>query len=330
MSHPRFHFERRKSLTDFLSENIPNQFLYHCLKASTSFPDETILEAFNEAYQKCIDVLASPDTENARSAALPEMGRSAPRSSLLYYCIVYYLLSFHEEAANLRPLLFNLDAMLDAQMPDVFKPLKDSVEHLVPLLLGHVSFHESPVSAMPPPATINDSDQYVRIPTLMYYAEKLSNHDAKVVLEAAQYAAAYDKGDWEKILEMDMARISLRPEAGFAHSKYHIRDGQATTVLKVMKPLFLLKVFEDAKGFAASNFDDFIYPVFEFFNTPLNSTPSGLLSEAKKTNSFMDVYKKITDMAQAYYDKGNALENTKGKPTVKDSSQGHNSLFSST
>jgi hypothetical protein len=41
MSHPRFHFEKRKSLADFLFENIPNQFLYHCLKTSTSFPDET-------------------------------------------------------------------------------------------------------------------------------------------------------------------------------------------------------------------------------------------------------------------------------------------------
>lgn len=319
MSHPRFHFERRKSLTDFLSENIPNQFLYHCLKASTSFPDETILEAFNEAYQKCIDVLASPDTENARSAALPEMGRSAPRSSLLYYCIVYYLLSFHEEAANLRPLLFNLDAMLDAQMPDVFKPLKDSVEHLVPLLLGHVSFHESPVSAMPPPAPINDSDQYVKIPTLMYYAEKLSNHDAKVVLEAAQYAAAYDKGDWEKILEMDLARISLRPEAGVILSPYTIVNRQLTNFIKLLSMIYELSIFKTIDGSKMPSSEDFVIEVSSYFNADASNVRS-LLSSAKRTENFLDVFDELRNHAEAYYYKGIADE-PPSKPSINKSPQ---------
>lgn len=319
MSHPRFHFERRKSLTDFLSENIPNQFLYHCLKASTSFPDETILEAFNEAYQKCIDVLASPDTENARSAALPEMGRSAPRSSLLYYCIVYYLLSFHEEAANLRPLLFNMDAMLDAQMPDVFKPLKDSVEHLVPLLLGHVSFHESPVSAMPPPAPINDSDQYVKIPTLMYYAEKLSNHDAKVVLEAAQYAAAYDKGDWEKILEMDLARISLRPEAGVILSPYTIVNRQLTNFIKLLSMIYELSIFKTIDGSKMPSSEDFVIEVSSYFNADASNVRS-LLSSAKRTENFLDVFDELRNHAEAYYYKGIADE-PHSKPSINKSPQ---------
>ena len=317
MSHQRFRFEKRKSLADFLSENIPNQFLYHCLKASTSFPDETILEAFNEAYQKCIDVLASPDIENARSAALPEMGRSAPRSSLLHYCIVYYLLSFHEEAANLRPLLFNLDAMLDAQMPDVFKPLKDSVEHLAPLLHGHVSFSETPVSAIPLPPPLNDRDQYVRIPTLMYYAERLSNHDAKVVLEAAKYAAAYDKGDWAKILEMDLARISLRPEAGVILSPYTIKDRQLTNFIKLLSMIYELSIFKTIDGSKMPSSDNFVIEVSSYFNADASNVRS-LLSSAKQTENFMEVFDTLRDHAEAYYYKGLAGSKP-NKPTTKKS-----------
>lgn len=317
MSHQRFRFEKRKSLADFLSENIPNQFLYHCLEASTSFPDETILEAFNEAYQKCIDVLASPDIENARSAALPEMGRSAPRSSLLHYCIVYYLLSFHEEAANLRPLLFNLGAMLDAQMPDVFKPLKDSVEHFTPLLHGHVSFHESPPSAMPPPAPVNDRDQYVRIPTLMYYAERLSNHDAKVVLEAAKYAAIYAKGDWAKILEMDLARISLRPEPRVIRSPYTIAKKQLTNFVKLLHMIYELSIFKTIDGSKMPSSEDFVIEVSSYFNADASNVRS-LLSSAKRTENFMDVFDKLRDLAEAYYYE-DLDESPTSKPTFKKS-----------
>ena len=317
MSHQRFRFEKRKSVADFLSENISNQFLYHCLKANTSLPDETILEAFNEAYQKCIDVLASPDTENARSAALPEMGRSAPRSSLLHYCIVYYLLSFHEEAANLRPLLFNLDAMLDAQMHDVFKPLKDSVEHLSPLLHGHVNFHESLASAMLPPAPVNNSDQYVRIPTLMYYAEKLSNHDAKVVLEAVKYAADYDKGDWAKILEMDLTRISLRPEPGVILSPYTIVKKQLTNFIKLLSMIYELNIFKTIDGSKMPSSENFVIEVSSYFNADASNVRS-LLSSAKRTENFMDVFDELRDHAEAYYYKGLA-DSQPSKPSTKKS-----------
>ena len=330
MSHPTFRFVKRKSLADFTSENMPNQILCSCLRANTRIPDETILDAFNEAYPICIEVLYDPSLHIARSESIPHFVASTSRTSLLSYCFVYFLLSFHEKADEIRPYLDNLKAALLSRMPDIFQPILKSATSTAPLLPGSVVFDVPLPEVMPEPASLNDDKQFIKIMSLINKAEKLPNHEATIVLNVLRSTIAEESGNWDVIIDLALKEVAQRPETPPFHSKYHIRDGQNTTVLKVMKPLFLLKVFEDEKGFVATNFDDFIYPVFEFFNTPLISTPSGLLSEAKKTNSFMDVYKKITEIAQAYYDKGNVLENTKGKPTIKDSSQGHNSLFSST
>ncbi len=90
MAHLRFQFAKRKSVSDFVSENLPNHFLYRCLKAHIDLPDETILEAFNEAYQTCINVLAESDIETARSAS-PSLILSAERSWLavmLSFCAI--------------------------------------------------------------------------------------------------------------------------------------------------------------------------------------------------------------------------------------------------
>ena len=62
-----FHFKKRKSVADFLSENLPNQILYATVKQNTNLPEEAILDAFNDAYAICLDVTNSPEVSTARS-----------------------------------------------------------------------------------------------------------------------------------------------------------------------------------------------------------------------------------------------------------------------
>ncbi len=148
MLQQRFHFEKRKSVADFLSENLPNQFLYRCLKANTSLPEETILEAFNEAYTISIAVLAEPDIHTSRSASFPLMAQSASRSSILAHCFVFFLLSFHEKAADLRLYLGNLRNMLEKAIPEIFRPVLLSATSLAPLYPNSVTFQPSSAAAI--------------------------------------------------------------------------------------------------------------------------------------------------------------------------------------
>lgn len=67
MSSPRFRHQPRKSIDDFLSENIPNQIIFKCLKDNAGLSVPIILDAFNDAYSICIEVIANPDLHTARS-----------------------------------------------------------------------------------------------------------------------------------------------------------------------------------------------------------------------------------------------------------------------
>jgi hypothetical protein len=316
MAHQRFHFVKRKSLAAFLSENLPNYFLYRCLKANTNLPDETILEVFNEAYQYCIDVLAEPDIRNARSASLPAMGASAPRSSLLRYCFVYYLLSFHEEAANLRPLLFNMRTMLEMYLPEIISPLSDSVHRLAEMFTGTISFDEKPSKPLPRPGNSLISDQYIKIPTLIILAERLPPSETRIVLDVVKQAAAFDKGDWTEILKDLSERCAVRKEPKVlkaVHSKFIIDEEEKTTFVKIMKALFDLHIIKNLDGSYTGDFGTFIHDQGELLNTDLVQ-PYSKLSKAKSTKIYMKTFAKLCIAAKRFQVKGLG---TKGSKSVE-------------
>lgn len=120
MIYSRKLFHSRRSIDDFLAENLPNCILYECLRKNTLLSDETILTAFNEAYQTCIGVLAEPEQQSSLSDSLGSYALNAPQSSLLRLCFTYYLLSFHKEAPNLYHYLTNLKKILEVRLPEVF------------------------------------------------------------------------------------------------------------------------------------------------------------------------------------------------------------------
>lgn len=320
MLQQRFHFEKRKSVADFLSENLPNQFLYRCLKANTSLPEETILEAFNEAYTISIAVLAEPDIHTSRSASFPLMAQSASRSSILAHCFVFFLLSFHEKAADLRLYLGNLRNMLEKAIPEIFRPVLLSATSLAPLYPNSVTFQPSSAAAISAQPALNDSQQYVKIQSLMIHAELLPNYEAATVLRVIRATLADESGDWDKILEMAIERILERPEAKNLHSPYHIADRQITNFVKIVRAVFDLRMLKQENGLYVSNFEDFVNSLGDFFNTPIK-TPHGLLASAKQAKNYMDVFEKIYQYALDFYEKGDALENTGNKPTIKDRQQ---------
>lgn len=147
----------------------------------------------------------------------------------------------------------------------------------------------------------------VKIRHLMEQAGRLPKHDSIVVLKALLATVAEEDGDWTQTLRMAIEEAEERQEAPEIHSSYRISSRQITTFVKLFRIVYDLHIFETADGRIASNSENFINDLARFFNTEIKHTRN-LLSSAKRTSTFMDVFDRLHELAQAYYEKGDELD----------------------
>ena len=139
---------------------------------------------------------------------------------------------------------------------------------------------------------MKETKDSIKIRHLMEQAERLPKHDSIVVLKALLATVAEEDGDWTQTLRMA------------------IESRQVTTFVKLFRIVYDLHIFETADGRIASNSENFINDLARFFNTEIKHTRN-LLSSAKRTSTFMDVFDRLRELAQAYYERGEGLETGK-------------------
>ena len=157
---------------------------------------------------------------------------------------------------------------------------------------------------------MSDNKDCVKIRHLMEQAGRLPKHDSIVVLKALLATVAAEDGDWMQTLRMAIDEVEERQEAPEIHSSYRISSRQVTTFVKLFRIVYDLHIFETADGRIASNSENFINDLARFFNTEIKHTRN-LLSSAKRTGNFMDVFERLRELAQAYYEKGEGLDTGK-------------------
>lgn len=158
--------------------------------------------------------------------------------------------------------------------------------------------------------TMSETKDSVKIRHLMEQAGRLPKHDSIVVLKALLATVAEEDGDWMQTLRMAIEEAEERQEAPEIHSIYKISSRQVTTFVKLFRIIYDLHIFETADGRIVSNSENFINDLALFFNTEIKHTRN-LLSSAKRTGNFMDVFDRLHELAQAYYEKGDGLETGK-------------------
>lgn len=157
---------------------------------------------------------------------------------------------------------------------------------------------------------MNETKDSIKIRHLMEQAGRLPKHDSIVVLKALLATVAEEDGDWTQTLRMAIEEAEEREEAAELHSRYRISKQKTTTFVKLFRIVYDLHIFETADGRIASNSENFINDLALFFNTEIKHTRN-LLSSAKRTGNFMDVFDRLHELAQAYYEKGEGLETGK-------------------
>ena len=153
---------------------------------------------------------------------------------------------------------------------------------------------------------MSETKDSVKIRHLMEQAERLPKHDSIVVLKALLATVAEEDGDWMQTLRMAIEEAEEREEAAELHSRYRISKQKTTTFVKLFRIVYDLHIFETADGRIVSNSEDFICDLGLYFNTEIKHTRN-LLSSAKRTGNFMDVFDRLHELAQAYYEKGDEL-----------------------
>lgn len=302
-------FQKRKSIADFLSENLPNQILYTTVKENFNLPDEVVLNAFNEAYAICLDVLDTPELHNARSETYKTMTDGITRSTLMNLTIVYFLLSFHQEEPRLRRYLSNLEDLLEKRFPDVFHPIQVAVTDMFSLIPGSSSFG-SPVRrglTFPSP----EHRLFVSIQNMILKAEERPNDEALIVLHTLHETILEETCDWDVIMKNEINRISHREEFLIPHSKYRIGERHITDFVKVMRAGCELRIFEEEDGLYVHNFEKFVIAFGRFFNAEINY-PNQLLSDAK-TKGFLKIFDKLKTAAENVLPKGDSVKEQKKK-----------------
>ena len=157
---------------------------------------------------------------------------------------------------------------------------------------------------------MKETKDSIKIRHLMERAGRLPKQDSIVVLKALLATVAEEDGDWTQTLRMAIEEAEERQEAPEIHSSYRISSRQVTTFVKLFRIIYDLHIFETADGRIASTSENFINDLARFFNTEIKHTRN-LLSSAKRTSTFMDVFDRLHELAQAYYEKGEGLETGK-------------------
>lgn len=299
MSHTRHHFKPRRSIDDFLIENLLNRVICENLRKDAMLPDETILDAFNKAYKTCIDVLAEPERQTLLSDDLGRLSANAPRSSLLRLCLTYFILSFHEEAPNLQHYLSNLKKVLEDHFNAVFSSLMAATSSLLP---GSVLLDEALREPFP-----ERQQGYVKISTLIKKALKLPKKEADTFLKILLTIIAEEESDWKELIKIAIKQNNDRIERSPFGGPYHLAKGQVATFIKLFRIIYELHIFEADDSTVASNYEEFIYKVGIFFNVEIKNIRSRLHS-AKGTSNFMTVFNRLRTLANAYYKKGDGLD----------------------
>ena len=153
---------------------------------------------------------------------------------------------------------------------------------------------------------MSETKDSVKIRLLMEQAERLPKQDCIVVLKAVMATVAEEHGDWTQTLRMAIEEAEEREEAAELHSRYIISKQKTTAFVKLFRIIYDLHIFETADGRIASNSEDFVCDLGLYFNTEIRNMRN-LLSSAKRTGNFMDVFERLHELAQAYYEKGDGL-----------------------
>ncbi|MBP5567036.1 MAG: hypothetical protein J6X57_06105 [Bacteroidales bacterium] len=141
-------------------------------------------------------------------------------------------------------------------------------------------------------------ERVAKIKDIVAIAKTFPESEAKSVFNVIRMLIADEDKNW---IEKLNAEEKVLAESGSSSSKYRIANRKNTDFAKIVSAMYDIQLFMTSDGLLASNKQELMEALGKFFHVDLSGY-STLLSRAKDTDSYMDVFEKLSQAAQAYYD----------------------------
>lgn len=150
-------------------------------------------------------------------------------------------------------------------------------------------------------------DLDLEIPTKEITIPKLGNREEMETRTVTNLAAmreyVYPCREFAYSKAISLLRRKISSQQAKKQGKYTISKRHKTDFVKLVSAMYDCHLFETTDGKTASNKEDLLNSLGEFFSENLTAS-STLLNEAKKKNNYLDIFDKIREKGEKYYKKG--------------------------
>jgi len=141
-------------------------------------------------------------------------------------------------------------------------------------------------------------ERVAKIKDIVAIAKTFPESEAKSVFNVIRMLIADEDKNW---IEKLNAEERVLAESSSTSSKYRIANRKNTDFAKIISAMYDIQLFMTSDGLLASNKQELMEALGKFFHVDLSGY-STLLNRAKDTDSYMEVFEKLSQAAQAYYD----------------------------
>lgn len=141
-------------------------------------------------------------------------------------------------------------------------------------------------------------ERTAKIKDIVTIAKTFPEAEMKAVFNMVRLLIANEDNNW---IERLNAEEKVVAESSGSSSKYRIANRKNTDFAKIISAMYDIRLFMTSDGLLASNKQDLMNAIGAFFHTDLTGY-STLLSRAKETNNYLDVFDNLREAARIYYE----------------------------
>jgi hypothetical protein len=128
-------------------------------------------------------------------------------------------------------------------------------------------------------------------------AKTLPEHDRKIIFDVVRLLIADQDNNW---IEKVNAEERVLQDRALNSAKFRLANRRNTDFVKIISAMYDCRMFMTPDGLLASNKQDVMNEFGKLLQADLSSY-STLLSRAKDTDSYLDVFDQLKEAAEKYY-----------------------------
>jgi hypothetical protein len=146
-------------------------------------------------------------------------------------------------------------------------------------------------------AEVDSEERTLKVRDIVEIAKTLPEHDRKIIFDVVRLLIADQDNNW---IEKVNAEERVLQDRALNSAKFRLANRRNTDFVKIISAMYDCRMFMTPDGLLASNKQDVMNEFGKLLQADLSSY-STLLSRAKDTDSYLDVFDQLKEAAEKYY-----------------------------